>query len=276
VTNFGIRQPAFWAHIVVDSRGVLYESCYVNATSTSGGREEKSWLQNTDGIDTYRSRDVVISNIVYQGGDDCIAFKPNSTGVVVSNATCVGGTGIAFGSIAQYKGTMDVIEDVVLRDIRLYASDQVRGYQGIYFKSWIGEEVGHPPNGGGGGYGYCRNVSISDVQMEGIDRPIALTAGLTYLDDEHGKHKYGTFEWSHINFTRVRATSTANRAVWLDCSPAQPCHHIRFEDVVITPGKDDHPEIHQVCNHVKHSKGDGLDACKPNDSDLESDTGGTM
>ncbi|GMK57159.1 hypothetical protein CspeluHIS016_0309990 [Cutaneotrichosporon spelunceum] len=276
VTNWGIRQPQFWAHIAVDSDNVVYESCYVNATSTSGSFEEKSWLQNTDGIDTYRTNDVVISNFVYQGGDDCIAFKPNSTNIVVQNVTCVGGTGIAFGSIAQYDGVKDLIENVVLKDIKLYPSDQCRGYQGVYFKSWIGEEVGHPPNGGGGGYGYCRNVSVEDVYMEDIDRPLALTAGLTYLDDEHGKHKYGMFEWSHINITRVRATSTGNRAIWLDCSPTQPCHHIRLKDVVVTPGKSDHPEIHQVCNFVMHSEGDGLEGCKPNNSTLESDTGGTM
>lgn len=104
----------------------------------------------------------------------------------------------------------------------------------------------------------------------------ATDASLTYLDDEHGKHKYGTFEWSHINITNVRATATANRAVWMDCSPAQPCHDILFKDVVVKPGANDHPEIHQVCNFFKHQKGDGLDECKPNNSTLESDTGGTM
>lgn len=106
VSNWSIKQPQFWAHIVVDSDNVSYDNCYVNATSTSGSFEEKSWLQNTDGIDTYRSRNVAINNFVYQGGDDCIAFKPNSTNVVVNNVTCVGGTGIAFGSIAQYEGVV--------------------------------------------------------------------------------------------------------------------------------------------------------------------------
>lgn len=106
VTNWTIKQPQFWAHIVVDSENVVYESCYVNATSTSGSYEEKSWLQNTDGIDTFRSSNIAINNFVYQGGDDCIAFKPNSSNIAVNNVTCVGGTGIAFGSIAQYEGVV--------------------------------------------------------------------------------------------------------------------------------------------------------------------------
>lgn len=45
---------------------------------------------------------------------------------------------------------------------------------------------------------------------------------------------------------------------------------------MITPGAKDHPEIHQVCNHLKHHNGDGLEECQPNNSTLESDTGGTM
>lgn len=108
VTNWTIKQPQFWAHILIDSENVVYESCTVNATSTSGPFEEKSWLQNTDGIDTYRSNNVAINNFVYQGGDDCIAFKPNSTNIAVNNVTCVGGTGIAFGSIAQYEGVVSL------------------------------------------------------------------------------------------------------------------------------------------------------------------------
>jgi galacturan 1,4-alpha-galacturonidase len=45
-------------------------------------------------------------NMVYQGGDDCIALKPNSTDITIRNVTCYGGTGIAFGSIAQYEGVV--------------------------------------------------------------------------------------------------------------------------------------------------------------------------
>lgn len=47
-------------------------------------------------------------NMVYQGGDDCIALKPNSTDITIRNVTCYGGTGIAFGSIAQYESVVRV------------------------------------------------------------------------------------------------------------------------------------------------------------------------
>lgn len=36
------------------------------------------------------------------------------------------------------------------------------------------ESHGTPPNGGGGGEGYCRNVTVKDVYMEDIMHPIAV------------------------------------------------------------------------------------------------------
>jgi hypothetical protein len=63
-----------------------------------------NWVQNTDGSDTYQAKNILYENWVYQGGDDCIAFKPNSTGITLRNITCMGGSGIAFGSIGQYPG----------------------------------------------------------------------------------------------------------------------------------------------------------------------------
>lgn len=63
-----------------------------------------NWVINTDGSDSYQSRNVTYENWVYQGGDDCIAFKPNSTQITVRNITCYSVNGIAFGSIGQYPG----------------------------------------------------------------------------------------------------------------------------------------------------------------------------
>lgn len=108
ISDFRIIQPQFWAHVVIDSANVAYTGCTVNATNYNPDAkyEDKSWLQNTDGIDTYRSTNVAITDFVYQGGDDCIALKPNSTNIAIDNVTCIGGTGIAFGSIAQYPGVV--------------------------------------------------------------------------------------------------------------------------------------------------------------------------
>jgi polygalacturonase len=60
VLNWSVIQPQFWASIVINSTDVLYKDYYVNATqyNPEGTGAFLSWLQNTDGCDTYRSHNV--------------------------------------------------------------------------------------------------------------------------------------------------------------------------------------------------------------------------
>lgn len=112
--------------------------------------------------------------MIYQGGDDCVAFKPNSSMITVRNVTCYGGTGVAFGSIAQYQGQLDYLEDIVIDDMQLLPSSQHLMKNGLYLKSWMGYPIGLPPNGGGGGHGYAKNMHISNLYIENNLRPIFL------------------------------------------------------------------------------------------------------
>lgn len=111
--------------------------------------------------------------MVYQGGDDCLALKPNSSMIIARNVSCYGGTGLAFGSIGQYKGRPDWLQDILFEDIKLYPGQHVMK-NGVYMKSWMGKEFGVPPNGGGGGEGWAKNITIRNVQMEKVVRPIFL------------------------------------------------------------------------------------------------------
>ena len=126
-----------------------------------------------------------------------MAFKANSTQITLRNITCYGGNGIAFGSVGQYPGVVsllqqnlcshqtDIIEDVLITDSNFYPSNQVGIGEAIYFKSWIGyvqlpillifsTYYGTPPNGGGGGQGYCRNVTLSNIHSEAASFPISV------------------------------------------------------------------------------------------------------
>ncbi|ORY30782.1 putative polygalacturonase [Naematelia encephala] len=272
VRNWSVIQPQFWASIVIRSENVLYKNYYVNATqyNPEASGHFLNWLQNTDGCDTYKSHNVTFEDMVYQGGDDCLALKPNSSMIRARNVTCFGGTGIAFGSIGQYKGIVDYIDDVEFTDITLLPSSQHLMKNGLYFKSWMGYEIGTPPNGGGGGSGYGRDIKVDGVKMKDVIRPIYLQSDLTYLNDHRGEgHDTGLFHWSNISLSNISGTSALNRVVWLDCSKQTPCKDITFDHVKITPGKDDAPEIHYVCNNVVLGGGDGLDACHPSDSQKE-------
>ncbi|WWC66403.1 uncharacterized protein I206_100305 [Kwoniella pini CBS 10737] len=279
IKNFNIIQPQFWASLIWKSENILFKNFYVNATSfnSESSKDEKNWLQNTDGTDIYQSYNVTFENMLYQGGDDCIALKPNSTLITIKNVTCIGGTGIAFGSIGQYEGVKDIIEDVYMENINLYPSNQCPGYQGVYFKSWIGVSVGHEPNGGGGGYGYARNITVKDVYMEDINHPIVVQTDLTYLDIDRSKYlDTSLFEWSNIHLRNFTGNSLANRIAWISCSKATPCFDFTFQDINIKPGRTDHPEIAYTCNNMVLGGNDGLNQCHPSNSTLEIDAGGTL
>jgi len=284
VKNWSVLQPAFWATLVWDSKDVLFKDVYVNATREDDEGYEPTplgWVQNTDGSDTYRSHNVTYENFVYQGGDDCLAFKANSSSITVRNVTCYGGTGVAFGSVGQYEGVADLLEDIYVEDVKFYPSNQVLVQQGIYFKSWIGSRVGWPPNGGGGGTGWTKNVTVKDVYMEDVLRPIAVTSTIVYIqgDDAVNRTKFentGTYEWKDITIKNVTGTSRGNRIFWATCSKLAPCHDWKVEDLHLTPGKTDHPEIGYVCNNFVLGPRDGLNDCHPSDSDLETDSGGSV
>lgn len=60
VQNWSVIQPQFWAGIVIKSENVLYKNYYVNATNFNPEGQDAlfSWVQNTDGCDTYASNNV--------------------------------------------------------------------------------------------------------------------------------------------------------------------------------------------------------------------------
>lgn len=51
-------------------------------------------------------------------------------------------------AIRQYKNELETIERVYADGLNLINTVHV-----AYFKTWVGEQMGNPPNGGGGGYG---------------------------------------------------------------------------------------------------------------------------
>jgi hypothetical protein len=66
-------------------------------------------------------RNIRLDGFTFTGGDDCIAIKPRSYGVHISNVTCNGGNGVAIGSLGQYLEDSSV-EDVVIEDVRVWLS----------------------------------------------------------------------------------------------------------------------------------------------------------
>jgi galacturan 1,4-alpha-galacturonidase len=166
MSNLRMRNSPNWFNIIANSSDILISDMDLVAKSLKGLK-----IANSDGWDTYRSDRVVIQNSVIDNTDDCVSFKPNSTNVVVQGLVCNGSHGISIGSLGQYKGKTDIVENLHIYNISMSnASDGAR------IKVWPGVESKFQENlNGGGGLGYVRNVTYDGFYNENNDNAITIT-----------------------------------------------------------------------------------------------------
>jgi hypothetical protein len=238
VSDFSIRQPQFWSFWVQDSSYVELINIYINGTNTDPAGNSSNYETNIDGLDTMRVNYLTAKNWLFHGGDDCLAPKGNSTNMVFTNLTCIGG-GIAFGSIGQYKDSPDYITNVTASNISASQSiSPVTGGAsvagGAYFKSWVGVSEGQPPQGGGGGTGKVSNVSFSGLTTQGVSQAIFINKCYYKVADQANYCDTSTLEFEDLDFKHVRGTVKGGVGIALNCSAAAPCKNIAFEDVELS------------------------------------------
>lgn len=51
---------------------------------------------------------------------DCVSFKPNSTNMLIQNMWCNGSHGISVGSLGQYVGAYDIVENIYVFNTSLH------------------------------------------------------------------------------------------------------------------------------------------------------------
>ncbi|KAI0750515.1 pectin lyase-like protein [Fomes fomentarius] len=234
VKDFRIEAQPFWCNAVADSREVVYDGMYCNATNQDPAFVGQNVVPNTDGIDTYRSDKISLLRWDITCGDDCLAIKGNSTNIVAKDITCRGGNGIAFGSLGQYVHFNDIVNNVLLEDLKLIRLDsqvQPNMVSGVYFKSWGGTVNGEPPTGGGGGGGFVSNVVTRRVTLDQVTLPIHITQ----TNGGHSGDAPSTLKFSNLTFEDWVGTAQRNTIVDLECSSAAPCPNMRFNKVDITP-----------------------------------------
>jgi polygalacturonase len=127
---------------IIYTQNTLFDNIYVNSTSTHASS------RNTDGADTIYSSHITFRNWEVDNGDDNISIKANSTDILIEDSLFHRGLGIAIGSIGQYKDAYETVQRVRVRNITYSKT-----LHAVYFKTWTGEQVNYPPNGGGGGLG---------------------------------------------------------------------------------------------------------------------------
>lgn len=142
-----------WTFTIARSEQILMQDIYVKNSCAADATFDHCNL-NTDGSDTVYANNIIYLRWTYEGGDDAIAPKQTSTNIYIADFDIHAGTDIALGSIGQYPGQIEILENITVRDVRLH-----RSQYGCRLKTFTGLNEGFPPNGGGGGIGHPTNIT---------------------------------------------------------------------------------------------------------------------
>ncbi|CCD45756.1 glycoside hydrolase family 28 protein [Botrytis cinerea T4] len=162
MSGLKMKSPPNWFNLITGSQDVLISGMTLTAVTSNSNP-----VKNSDGWDTYLSSHITIQNSTILNTDDCVSFKPNSSSIIVQNLACSGSHGISVGSLGQYVGVTDIVEDVYIYNNTLSnASDAAR------IKVWAGavpNSDGSLPYGAGGGSGVVRNITYDKMSVSSVD-----------------------------------------------------------------------------------------------------------
>ncbi|KAL0936282.1 exopolygalacturonase X [Colletotrichum truncatum] len=228
ITGLKMRQSPNWHNLIANSSDILVSDFDIYSRSAS-----KYEAKNLDGWDTYRSSNIVIQNSVLDHDDDCVSFKPNSTEIIVQGLQCNSSHGISVGSLAQYPGVVDIIENLYIFNNTLSnATDSAR------LKVWPGlGAVTKPGWIGGGGIGHVRNVTYEQFHVRNNDAALKIDQCYGAVNASTCKEHPSQVLLENILFKDFDGyTSKASDPVAgaLICSSEESCDNIRAENVRIT------------------------------------------
>ncbi|KAG6000334.1 hypothetical protein E4U21_005564 [Claviceps maximensis] len=229
VTGLKMQNPPFWFNLIANSSDVLVSDIQLAVKSTSN-----HIAKNTDGWDTYRSTNIVLQSSTVQNGDDCVSFKPNSTDIIVQNLACDGSHGISVGSLGQYMGEIDIVENVYVYNVSMKdASDGAR------IKVWSSSFSPFQPSlSGGGGSGYVKNVTYDTFYNVNNDWAIEVTQcygtkNLTLCHENPSNMILSDITFK--NFYGTTSKKNAPEVGTIVCSDASRCNNIRAHNINVTP-----------------------------------------
>ncbi|KAH7311497.1 exo-rhamnogalacturonase B [Stachybotrys elegans] len=249
VRNMRYVQSQMWTMAVTYSRNLLFSDIYVNNTSSS----EHNTL-NTDGVDTVYSDNITFNRWTVTNGDDHIALKGNSSNIFVYDSVFYDGQGVAIGSMGQFDGKWEYIENFYARNITLYNTAHVS-----YLKTWSGDAKGYPPNGGGGGRGHARNIVMEDIKIYGSRQRPFFSWQCEHYEGDMGKNcNSSEFKMSDVVWRNVSGTAklSVDHVGHFQCSAAAGgCNNFTVENIEIRrEGKEELFE-NWYCENVFENNG---------------------
>ncbi|KAL2152481.1 hypothetical protein VTH82DRAFT_5665 [Thermothelomyces myriococcoides] len=228
------RMSQFWHTFVAYSENVTMTNLDMYTYSNNGRSS-----QNTDGTNTWNSKDIFIANWTVTCGDDCIAVKGNSTNVHVKNVTCNESGSTVIGSIGSNSWQPDYVENIVFEDIKANHSSNV---------AWIKTYPGN---------GYVRNVTFRNYQFTDVNQPIYLSSCIySYNNCDSSRLRITDVTWQNIT-----GTSRYNVAVAIHCSASAPCDGFHFENIDIKPKDGGTAKV--LCSNIQNQNSMGITCTGP-------------
>ncbi|USW46759.1 Putative glycoside hydrolase, family 28, pectin lyase/virulence factor [Septoria linicola] len=243
IENLRFVQSQMWTMTLINSENVLLQDIYVNSTNLKGG--DKFGPLNTDGADTIYSNNITFARWVVDCGDDSISQKANSTNILMEDLTFYHGSGVALGSIGQFNGKYEFIENITARNIEMFGPIR----QGGYIKTWTGVQKGVPPNGGGGGLGYIKNVTFNNFTLHDAEIALDITQCVNF-EGGTGDCDTSEFQISDLHWYDIRGTQQRKEATDFQCSAAVPCPRISVTNLDMTVSGTGEPATGHKCSNV--------------------------
>lgn len=127
---------------------------------------------------------------------DCVSFKPNVTDILVQNLHCNGSHGISVGSLGQYPGEVDLVQNVLVYNVSMFNASVSLIHSTLSFRSsrksecisnttikdgarikvWPGISSALSTDlQGGGGSGLVKNITYDGMTIDNVDYAIEVT-----------------------------------------------------------------------------------------------------
>jgi galacturan 1,4-alpha-galacturonidase len=214
IENIHMINSPEWHNLVNEGQNIVYNNINLNSVSTSANQ-----ASNTDGWDVYRSDNVAILNSVIVNDDDCVSFKPNSTNILVENLDCTGSHGISVGSLGQFAGVFDIVENVLAKNIKM-----TNAQNGARIKAWAGPNVGS---------GIVKNVTFQNFFETAVGNPIIIDQCYETNATACAQFPSNTFI-QDVWFDNISGTGTTSVVASLSCSPDGRCSNINLNDISLS------------------------------------------
>ncbi|KUI70986.1 Exopolygalacturonase X [Cytospora mali] len=228
LTDLNLRYSPMYYVFMANATDVVFNNININGDSTSS-----NVAKNTDGWDTYRSSDITIMNSWVNNGDDCVSFKPNSTNILVQSTYCNGSHGISVGSLGQYKGEYDIVENVYVANMSMHNSGA-----GARIKVWPNTQSALSGDlQGGGGDGHVKNITYDGMFIDNVDLAIQVTQCYGQKNTTLCLEYPSPLTISEIyikNFTGTTSKKYSPEIASFACSSAGVCDDIYASDINVS------------------------------------------